>query len=692
MKQKLLILVLIILSFMGYSPHIQADLKIVILGSSTARGYGLTYAASQSWVALYRKEVQKIHPTSEVINLSQNSYSTYKIMPSDFTTPPDRKTVDKERNITAALKENPDVIIINLPSNDTSNDVSVDEVLENYKIIVAEANKQNVPVWITTTQPVNFTNEVYFSNLTKEEVIQKSKQQIEINKRLYEVFGDKVIDFWTTLASEDENQLYQTPLLSNYDQGDGVHLNPSGHWILYNRILDTKIHELYDNEYYLVGNATSAKWNLDDMIPLKQNTENPDLFEVECELNINNGNQLKFMLQRSWTGQSLQSLSKDKPLADKQSFVTEAAPSSADNKWTISTNKQGKYRLTINRADKTLTAEFLGEQSYPENIYLVGGATPAGWNLDKAIKLDRDANNKHLFTTTCLFVPTSGTDGNSFKFLKEKSWNSATTLRPTQANKAINESDTYQTGAATNYTWVVSDKTKGYYKLTVDAKNETITAEFLGSLKTLPAQLYLVGDATTAGWDTSKALKFTQDGTQPNIFTLTTTLTRKGNNQLKVMEQRSWAGYSLHSNSCNEILSETNTYSELQAMTSTNPDNKWIVPTDKQGNYKLTIDILTKTLYAEYLEADSNLRSLSIAESNETADINIYAADRSIRVSSQYANGTIKVQVFTLNGMFVVSKASNTNSFVVAQDLPTGVYIVTLTADNKTTSKKVYID
>jgi lysophospholipase L1-like esterase len=195
--------------------------RIVVLGSSTAAGYGLENPDS-SWVNRYRTFLQKSNPEIEVINLAKGGYTTYELMPSDYVTPESRPRPDSARNITRALALSPTAIIINLPSNDAAVGVPVNTQLANYDTILARTAALEIPVWITTTQPRNLPED--------------GRQNLMAMRDSTLIrFGDKAIDFWSDLADE---QGLITPI---YDSGDGVHFNATGHQLLFQRVTQKAI-------------------------------------------------------------------------------------------------------------------------------------------------------------------------------------------------------------------------------------------------------------------------------------------------------------------------------------------------------------------------------------------------------------------------------------------------------------------
>ena len=195
--------------------------KIVVLGSSTAAGSGVSTSDS-AWVNRYREYVQGINLNNEVINLAVGGYNTYKIMPTGFVPPVNRPLSDTNKNITKALSLNPDAIIVNLPSNDVSSGFSVSEQLFNLDSVFALSNLNNVPIWICTTQPKNF------SSAATRQIQEDIKDSINL------IYGSFAIDFWTTIALPDNS-------IDSVYNADGTHLNDAGHQILVNRVIDADI-------------------------------------------------------------------------------------------------------------------------------------------------------------------------------------------------------------------------------------------------------------------------------------------------------------------------------------------------------------------------------------------------------------------------------------------------------------------
>ena len=201
------------------------DCHIVVLGSSTAAGTGPT-SVDSAWVWLYRDTLFQNDTRFRVTNLARGGFTTYNILPTGTEIPDDiNQTVDTLRNITLALSLNPQGLIINLPSNDAANLYSVDDQLSNYDQILEAASVMNVPYWICSPQPRNFSTGEQF-------IIQATMLDSTFQR-----FGEFTIDFWAEFSSA------VGLLLDFWDSGDGVHLNNAAHRVLMERVLEVGVVE-----------------------------------------------------------------------------------------------------------------------------------------------------------------------------------------------------------------------------------------------------------------------------------------------------------------------------------------------------------------------------------------------------------------------------------------------------------------
>lgn len=197
--------------------------RIVVLGSSTAAGSNATVYDS-SWVGRlqshFRRNITAGNPDTIVTNLAVGGYTTYQVMPDTYTPPPFRPAPVTTNNVTRALSFNPQVIIINLPTNDIGAGYGPVEFMNNLRFLFGHINAAGIRAFITTTQP-------------RTQYAAPERQLLRnLVDSINNSFGVYAIDFWTDLATTDgQNNL--TPEVSF---GDGIHVNNLGHRYLFERV------------------------------------------------------------------------------------------------------------------------------------------------------------------------------------------------------------------------------------------------------------------------------------------------------------------------------------------------------------------------------------------------------------------------------------------------------------------------
>jgi lysophospholipase L1-like esterase len=197
---------------------------IVVLGSSTSAGTGPANP-NNAWVPRYQAYLAQAFPNFKLTNLAVGGQTTYHIQPTGYAPPPNRPTPALGKNITAALALNPDAIIVNMPSNDQANDFSQQEQQANYDRIATLATGANVRLWVSTSQPRNFSEPERLTSLmqTRDAILAK--------------FAPRTLDFWTPFATASGT------IKPEYDSGDGTHMNDAAHAILADIVKAAKIPE-----------------------------------------------------------------------------------------------------------------------------------------------------------------------------------------------------------------------------------------------------------------------------------------------------------------------------------------------------------------------------------------------------------------------------------------------------------------
>ncbi len=296
---------------------------IVVLGSSTAAGTGPSTLDS-AWVwrlqGYYRKNTTPGNPDTVVTNLALGGFTTYHVMPAPsatYVTPNGKPLPDQSRNVTMALSLNPDIIVINLPSNDTDWGFSKKETMDNFRLLFTEIINAGKKVYITTTQPRNF------ADFARRDSLRTLVDSINNN------FGMYAIDFWSDLVSNDGQ--YN---ISSAVNVDGIHVNDLGHRLLFQKAVEKEFFpsnaplplQLKNFKAALNNNKATLWWESFDEEP-----------------------QTRFIIQRSSEGTIFQSVGEVNGKGQDNNFYS----------WTDDHTPAGKifYRLKISENNRSFYSD-----------------------------------------------------------------------------------------------------------------------------------------------------------------------------------------------------------------------------------------------------------------------------------------------------------------------------------------------
>lgn len=148
---------------------------------------------------------------------------------------------------------------------------------------------------------------------------------------------------------------------------------------------------------FMVGDATPNGWSIDDPTPFTQKADDPMLFTWEGTLNA--GEMKLCLVAGSYDNPFIRPVN-DQEIISKsnvsgQTFAMWAG--APDNKWRVT--DAGKYRLTFDMRNWTMSTEYLGEKEEPavepislEHLYIIGTATPGGWDWGQAPELTKSSD------------------------------------------------------------------------------------------------------------------------------------------------------------------------------------------------------------------------------------------------------------------------------------------------------------
>jgi hypothetical protein len=152
-------------------------------------------------------------------------------------------------------------------------------------------------------------------------------------------------------------------------------------------------HTNIDN-IWMIGDALPYGWNFNQIAAMKQNNTNEFTYEGPLY-----AGEIKFPLTKngSFTIPYFMSQKPDESIIGDTNFdyITAAQSTSHDDKWSVPSD--GNYKLTINVDNRTLTCEnidlsavyneFFESDQIKSNhfrLYMVGDATPNGWDIGNA--------------------------------------------------------------------------------------------------------------------------------------------------------------------------------------------------------------------------------------------------------------------------------------------------------------------
>lgn len=351
---------------------------------------------------------------------------------------------------------------------------------------------------------------------------------------------------------------------------------------------------------FMVGDATPNGWDIGNPTALQVSADDAMIFTWEGQLNAG---ELKLCLTTgSWDVPFIRPLvggtEITKSNISNAKFAMHAGD--PDDKWRIS--NAGKFRLTFDLRHWSMSTEYLGEPDVPaieplqtEVLYMVGDATPDGWNIDAPTQLNRVSQfifqYEGILNTGELKVCLSTGDwGVSF-------------VRPTFNGCKINKNGVESTEFV--FTTNPDDKWKveeaGVYRLTFDLEHWTIKAEYIGEIPApikeplVAENVYIVGDATPTGWSIDAPTPLKKISTYIYVY--------EGElvpGELKACIQTGDWGVSFIRPTFNGCSINKSGVENSEFVFTANPDDKWLVK--ESGHYRLTFDLENWILQAESIE------------------------------------------------------------------------------------------
>ncbi|MDD4610300.1 MAG: SusF/SusE family outer membrane protein [Bacteroidaceae bacterium] len=252
---------------------------------------------------------------------------------------------------------------------------------------------------------------------------------------------------------------------------------------------------------YLIGDATPTGWNADE--PTEMNAIAGVIGGFTWQGVLKKNGKFKFI---TTLGQFIPSYNYDP--TQETNLMYREEETQPDEQFAVA--ETGNYSVTVNLLNKTIEIIKLAGEIGPkyDMLYFVGSFT--GWSF---VPMKQDVLNNFLFRYGAVF---DWTDGGDFKFgTTSGSWDDM--YHPLTESAAYTESAMEQTNAQ-DYKWFLPQDLCGKaYKLVVDitmGKEKMLMQPF-----TPYATIYMIGDATAAGWDIGNAVEMTTDANNPFLST-----------------------------------------------------------------------------------------------------------------------------------------------------------------------------
>lgn len=258
-----------------------------------------------------------------------------------------------------------------------------------------------------------------------------------------------------------------------------------------------------------------------------------------------------------------------------------------------------------------------------ERLLIVGDGVWGGWSIDNSIVMMNDAAQPDVFTATVSLKANS-----DFKFLTETEWgkleyragDAGVTLSDGVSAALVSSDDNsndnkFQVDETANYS-IVCD---------LAAKTVTVTKAAYQDHELKHTALWLVGSATTGGWELGKATMILPSDDNPMVFRGTVDLLE---GEMKIAVNK-YTGYG-------QTFYQRDAADNTK-MTFGGDDNKWNI--SKAGQYDVEADV--KNLTISIVEHVANGITNMATTANATAD---YFTLSGVRLSAPAKGICIKRQ------------------------------------------------
>lgn len=417
---------------------------------------------------------------------------------------------------------------------------------------------------------------------------------------------------------------------------------------------------------YLIGAATPGGWDLSSASKMSAASEDEAIFTWEGHLKKD---EFKFISNKDWFWPGFLATVNGEKVEAGKTYNLRYSKDMIDEDYKFIPAEEGDYKITVNLKTLRMSVERGREQILPEELWIEGTAVPGG--KQKLILTSKGAFNyngqlkKGTLRVTSAEIPGENT------VYYVPSWEDPDVQ---DGSPIVQTTDAQAPGY-----WV--EVPSDYYRIRLNLNSLELTAAPFRA----PYTLYIVGGATKAGWNVQDAISFTQDLDNPYLYTGRAELMiRKENteaNLFKILGQPDWGPYSLHPSFAGQPVTEADYVVE------NGDDTKWSVPEDKQGWYKLDVDLWNGTIKGEMqtrqqgiapIGLDNTIDATTVKETRKS--FSIKADNGSVVVDAKEMTGNARL--VSLSGNTIATAGAHGTRTVLGRNLAQGVYVVVL-ADNE---------
>jgi starch-binding outer membrane protein SusE/F len=233
--------------------------------------------------------------------------------------------------------------------------------------------------------------------------------------------------------------------------------------------------------------------------------------------------------------------------------------------------------ITVTPVNKTMT-----NPAYTK-LWIVGNATPNGWNIGNPNAMVNDPTNIYQFKFNEVL------NAGEFKIpVTTGNWGADYYMPPANHPALSSTSVKFTPGGNPDNKWNI--ESGGAYKVLLNISSNP----FITITPFTPYEnIYIIGDATEAGWDADNAIAMTPDAGDANVFIWTGELKSTGRGQFRfLLEPGDLNGASFVAPSSNASIAAT----QLALTMHGAPANNFKVKAGEEGVYKITINQLKETI------------------------------------------------------------------------------------------------